>query len=171
MKPIHLAFAAGAVLMLAGCATMAGGPSTVRAPEPARSIEPNGFYVGRWYEIARTPMKLTDGCVAGYTDYITEGDRLIERDGCRDKTPMGKEKVIAGPLTILNPGQNTKVRVDYRLFGFVPIAAHLLDARPRGRLVHHVGPGAREHQRLHPRATTHGRHAGEAQRPRHQPGL
>lgn len=121
MKPLHIALAAGGLLLLAGCASMAGS-RPVRAPEPARAIEPNGFYTGRWYEIARTPMKLTDGCVAGYTDYITRGDRLIERDGCRDGTPMGKEKVVAGPLTILNPGQNTKVRVAYRLFGFVPVA-------------------------------------------------
>lgn len=121
MKPLHIALAAGGLLLIVGCATMAS-PRPVRAPQPARPIEPNGFYVGRWYEIARTPMKLTDGCVAGYTDYITRGDKLIERDGCRDKTPMGKEKVVAGPLTILNPGQNTKVRVNYRLFGFVPVA-------------------------------------------------
>lgn len=121
MKASHIALAAGGLILLAGCASMAA-PKPVRAPEPARNIEPNGFYIGRWYEIARTPMKLTDGCVAGYTDYITEGDKLIERDGCRDKTPMGKEKVVAGPLTILNPGQNTKVKVAYRLFGFVPVS-------------------------------------------------
>lgn len=101
---------------------MSGGAKVARAPEPARPIEPNGFYIGRWYEIARTPMKLTDGCVAGYTDYLSKGGDLTQRDGCRNKTPMGKEKVVAGPLTILNPGLNTKVRVNYRLFGFVPVA-------------------------------------------------
>lgn len=122
MKTRLLLLTAGALLLLAGCASMAASSQQAKAPEPARPIEPNGFYIGRWYEIARTPIRLTDGCVAGYTDYITEGDKLIERDGCRDKTPMGKEKVVAGPLTILNPGQNTKVRVSYRLFGFVPIA-------------------------------------------------
>ena len=25
-------------------------------------------------------------------------------------------------MTILNPGQNTKIRVDYRLFGFIPVS-------------------------------------------------
>ena len=30
--------------------------------------------------------------------------------------------MIGGPLKILNPGQNTKVHVSYRLFGVVPIA-------------------------------------------------
>ena len=120
MKPIHIALAVGGLLLIAGCASLSAA-RPIRAPQPARPIEPNGFYAGRWYEIARTPMKLTDGCVAGYSDYITRGDRLIQRDGCRDKTSLGKEKVVAGPLTVLNPGENTKVRVDYRLFGFWPV--------------------------------------------------
>ena len=91
-----------------------------KAPEPARPVDAASFYAGRWYEIGRTPMSLTDGCVAGYTDYLKKGEALTQRDACRDKTPAGKEKVIAGPLRILNPGQNTKVHVSYRLFGVVP---------------------------------------------------
>ena len=92
-----------------------------KAPEPARPVEAASFFSGRWYEIGRTPMKLTDGCVAGYTDYLRKGDDITQRDACRDQTPAGKEKVIAGPLKILNPGQNTKVHVSYRLFGLIPI--------------------------------------------------
>jgi apolipoprotein D and lipocalin family protein len=30
--------------------------------------------------------------------------------------------VIGGPARILNPGQNTKIHVSYRLFGAIPIA-------------------------------------------------
>lgn len=93
-----------------------------KAPEPAKPIDSATFFKGRWYEIGRTPMKLTDGCVAGYTDYEVRHGGLYERDACRDQTPAGKEKVIGGPLKILNPGQNTKVHVSYRLFGFIPIA-------------------------------------------------
>jgi apolipoprotein D and lipocalin family protein len=92
------------------------------APEPAKPVDAATFFAGRWYEIGRTPMSLTDGCVAGYTDYLKKGEALTQRDACRDKTPDGKEKVIGGPLKILNPGQNTKVHVSYRLFGVVPIA-------------------------------------------------
>ncbi|MBU1374603.1 MAG: lipocalin family protein [Alphaproteobacteria bacterium] len=120
MKSRTLVLAAGAVLLLAGCASMAGSKD-VRAPEPAKRIDAAAHFTGRWYEIGRTPMKLTDGCVAGYTDYLRDGDKLIQRDGCRSGTPAGKEKVVAGPLKILNPGQNNKVQVNYRLFGFVPV--------------------------------------------------
>ena len=116
MKLFAIALAAAT---LAGTAIAADAP---KAPEPVKPVDAASFYAGRWWEIGRTPMKLTDGCVAGYTDYLKDGDKLTQRDACRDKTPTGKEKVIGGPLKILNPGQNTKVHVSYRLFGFVPIA-------------------------------------------------
>jgi apolipoprotein D and lipocalin family protein len=91
------------------------------APEPAKPIDAAQFYAGRWYEIGRTPMSMTDGCVAGYTDYQQKDGGLYERDACRDKTPDGKEEVIGGPLTISNP-QNTKVHVTYHVFlGIIPI--------------------------------------------------
>jgi len=92
-----------------------------RAPEPAKAVDVASFYAGRWYEVGRTPMKLTDGCVAGTTDYQTKDGGLYQRDACRDKTPAGKEKVIGGSLKILNPGRNTKVHVKYQLFGLLPI--------------------------------------------------
>ena len=117
MKTVVLA-AAAAMLIAAG-AQAADAP---KAPEPAKPVDAASFFAGRWYEIGRTPMSLTDGCVAGYTDYLKKGEALTQRDACRDKTPAGKEKVIGGPLKILNPGQNTKVHVSYRLFGLVPIA-------------------------------------------------
>lgn len=120
IKSTTLVLAGGALLLLAGCASMAGS-SDIRAPTPAKAVDAASHFAGRWYEIGRTPMKLTDGCVAGYTDYLRTDGRIIQRDGCRDGTPAGKEKVIAGPLTILNPGENTKVHVNYRLFGFIPI--------------------------------------------------
>ena len=115
--------AASAAVLLAACVSVnAAWAEAPKAPEPAKPVDAASFFAGRWYEIGRTPMSLTDGCVAGYTDYLKKGDGLEQRDACRDKTPAGKEKVIAGPLKILNPGQNTKVHVSYRLFGAIPIA-------------------------------------------------
>jgi apolipoprotein D and lipocalin family protein len=108
------------IVSLAATPALAAAP---KAPEPAKPIDAASFFQGRWYEIGRTPMSLTDGCVAGYTDYVLKGaDKLDVRDACRDKTPAGKEKVIGGPAKILNPGQNTKIHVSYRLFGAIPIA-------------------------------------------------
>jgi apolipoprotein D and lipocalin family protein len=108
-----------AMVMAASAAFAADAP---KAPEPAKAIDAASFYTGRWYEIGRTPMSLTDGCVAGYTDYQTKDGGLYQRDACHDKTPDGEEEVIGGPLEILNPGQNTKVHVTYHIvFGIIPI--------------------------------------------------
>ena len=107
-----------AVLVLSGSAASAA----VKAPEPAKPVDAASFYAGRWYEIGRTPLSLTDGCVAGYTDYLTNARGLYERDACRDKTPDGEEKVIGGPMRILNPGLNSKIHVTYHIIlGLIPI--------------------------------------------------
>ena len=118
-----------AVAMLAFCISLVGGLGATRAadeqgaPQPVKPIDAAQFYTGRWYEIARTPQWITKGCVAGTTDYLKEPTgRMIDRDACRDGGPMGKEKLFAGPVTILNPGQNTKVTVDYKVFGFFTVS-------------------------------------------------
>lgn len=111
-----------AALMFAACASSPAPHKIVRAPQPAKPIDAARFYAGRWYEIGRTPMSLTDGCVAGTTDWLTDTKgKLIDHDECRDKTPAGKIKIIEGPALILDPGTNTKVDVRYRLFGFIMV--------------------------------------------------
>ena len=105
-------------LALSGCA--AAGP--VIAPEPAKPIEIERFYGGRWFELARTPLSVTDGCVAGTTDFSRRADgTLVERDICREGSPQGKEKTFEGAVTILDPGNNTKIQVRYIVFGILPI--------------------------------------------------
>ena len=146
---MKIATAATTVLLTTGAAFAADAP---KAPEPAKPIDAAPFYAGRWYEIGRTPMSLTDGCVAGYTDYQMKDGGLYERDACRDKTPDGEEKVIGGPLNIGNP-ENTKVHVTYHVFlGIIPDRARLLDAGPCRGLVHHGDAGPEDGQSLHPRS-------------------
>lgn len=122
MNPrVLAALLAAPALLLAGCASM-DGAETATAPEPAKPIEMARFYTGRWYEIARTPMNLTKNCVAGTTDYTPGADGVVvDTDACRMDTPAGRVKTFAGPVSILNPGQNTKVRVAYKVFGVVTV--------------------------------------------------
>ena len=91
-----------------------------KAPEPAKPVDAASVFAGRWYEIGRTPKSFNKDCVAGTTNYQPKDGGIYEQDACHDKTPDGKEESIGGPLKILNAGQNTKVDVAYRLFGFVP---------------------------------------------------
>ncbi len=118
MARLHLVILMAAMAMATtGCADM-GDQGQALAPQPKKPIDAARFYTGRWYEIARTPMKLTDGCVAGTTDYYHDPDgQLIDRDACRAGSPEGKEKQFAGPVDILNPGENNKVAVHYKVFG------------------------------------------------------
>jgi apolipoprotein D and lipocalin family protein len=110
------------VLLLFNLALGACAATQPVAPQPLEAIYTSRFFNGRWYEIARTPMKLTDGCVSGTTDYYTRPDgQLMDRDACRMGSPEGKEKVYAGPVKILNPGENNKVRVTYKVYGFFPV--------------------------------------------------
>ncbi|HEY7929101.1 MAG TPA: lipocalin family protein [Steroidobacteraceae bacterium] len=56
----------------------------------------------------------TRNCVAGTTDYARLPDeRILDVDECRMGSPQGRLKTFEGPLTLLNPGQNTQMRVSY----------------------------------------------------------
>ncbi|PTM40272.1 lipocalin family protein [Bosea sp. 124] len=116
-RPIATAFAA--MILLAGCA---GVETSGGAPQPARTIDAARLYSGLWHEIARRPMAITDGCVAGATEYKRgAGGKIEVLDSCRMGTPAGELKTIGGPGEILDPGTNAKLRVTYTVFGVVPV--------------------------------------------------
>jgi apolipoprotein D and lipocalin family protein len=110
---------ASSLFALAGCATPS---ASTDAPRPATTIEAGRFYTGTWYEIARRPMRLTDGCVAGGTTYTPQGgDKVRVLDFCRDGSPTGKLKTIGGPAHIVDPAASAKLHVSYRVFGIFRI--------------------------------------------------
>jgi apolipoprotein D and lipocalin family protein len=84
--------------------------------EPAPIPVDRQHYTGKWLEIGRRPMIITDGCVAGYTIYRpgpTPKEVAVE-DGCTEGTPSGELKRITGKGTITNYGDgNGKLRVRY----------------------------------------------------------
>ncbi len=100
-------------LGLSACVT-APSADQVRAPQPAKAIDLDRFYSGRWLEIARLPMSLTDGCVAGATNYVVVSPTRVDvRDTCQVDTPQGREKSIGARGEILDPGTNAKLRARY----------------------------------------------------------
>jgi len=92
-------------------------------PEPTKPVDPAKFFTGRWYEIGRKPMSLTDGCVAGWTEYAPSDKptQVKVLDACHDKTPAGKLKTLGGPADILDATSHAKLAVHYRFAGFIPI--------------------------------------------------
>ncbi|GAN81601.1 apolipoprotein D and lipocalin family protein [Acidocella aminolytica 101 = DSM 11237] len=115
------------LLPLMGCAAE---QPTISAPPPVKSVDMSRLYTGTWYEVGRAPMNLTNGCVAGTTAYFAnKKGQLMERDACRKNTPEGKEKAYQGTVAILNPGENNKILVRYKVWHFftVPYTYWVLD--------------------------------------------
>ena len=113
MRILAAALALTSALSLTGCAT-GPSPNEARAPAPVRAVDLDRFYAGRWLEIARLPMGLTDGCVAGATNYVVVNPTRVDvRDTCQVGSPQGREKAIGGRGEVLDPGMNAKLRVRY----------------------------------------------------------
>jgi apolipoprotein D and lipocalin family protein len=109
------------LLSLVGCASI-NAESSRGAPQPRAYVDAGRFYRGTWHEIARRPIPLTDGCVAGGTSYTPKSDGTIDvLDFCRQGSPSGKLRTISGPGNILDVVTNAKLRVRYSIFGVVPL--------------------------------------------------
>ncbi|POO57222.1 lipocalin family protein [Agrobacterium rosae] len=86
--------------------------------EPAVAQTDRSHYQGKWLEIGRTPMRLTDGCVAGFTVYKPGNapNQVLVQDGCREGSPQGKLKTIEGIGTLtVSKTTKAKLRVRYPL--------------------------------------------------------
>ncbi|ANN61372.1 hypothetical protein A9174_10690 [Mesorhizobium loti NZP2037] len=91
--------------------TATAAPDVVRVPMK--------HYSGTWLEIARTPMFITDGCVAGFTTYRRgRGPADVEiLDGCHQGTPSGTLKTVKGKGRLLDPNTTrAKLYVRYPFF-------------------------------------------------------
>ncbi|KAA3510049.1 lipocalin family protein [Agrobacterium rosae] len=83
--------------------------------EPAVAQTDRSHYQGKWLEIGRTPMWLTDGCVAGFTVYKPGNapNQVLVQDGCREGSPQGKLKTIEG-IGTLTDSKTTKAKLRVR---------------------------------------------------------
>lgn len=126
-RPLVLAALALSLSALLTACVTAPSPTDYRAPQPAKAVEIERLWSGRWHEVARLPDRLTDGCVAGASIYTpVSATRIDVRDTCQVGTPTGPEKAIGGRGEILDPGTNAKLRVRY-LGGLVTWDYWILD--------------------------------------------
>jgi apolipoprotein D and lipocalin family protein len=123
LRNFFVGLCAGLVMFsLAGCASV-NQEHANGAPEPKTKVEPGRFYIGTWHEVARRPMALTDGCVAGGTRYSPQTDGTIDvLDFCRQGSASGELRTIGGPGKIMDTATNAKLHVRYSVLGFVPVA-------------------------------------------------
>jgi apolipoprotein D and lipocalin family protein len=106
-----------AAIILTGCTTPISSSGGGGAPQPLKRIDASRFYSGTWLEVARRPMLITNGCVAGTTSYgAAKGTSVAVKDACREGNPAGREKSITGDGTIIDTKTNAKLRVRYNAF-------------------------------------------------------
>src|SRR5580693_4780722 len=94
------------------------GAAMAAAPAPTKPVDPARFFQGRWYEIARNPRKITDGCIAGWTEYSDMKDgKLKVLDACYKS---GKLNSIGASGVILDAKSYAKLMEHYH-FGILPV--------------------------------------------------
>ena len=87
-----------------------------KAPEPLRLVDPGRLFAGTWLEIARRPMWITDGCVAGTTSYSRQNLKIVDVvDACHQGSPTGRLRSISG-VGLLDPKTHAKLHVRYGFF-------------------------------------------------------
>lgn len=94
-------------------------------------LDAASHYSGVWLELGRTPMWITDGCVAGTTTYTRVDERRVDvEDDCRKGGVDGKRKAIRGKGVIEDPGVNRRLKVTY--FPLVTWRYEVLESDPDG---------------------------------------
>ncbi|MBR8145656.1 lipocalin family protein [Burkholderia sp. AU19243] len=109
-----IVFVAGAALLLAGCAGVAGGPSgNAHVPQPARTVDLDR-YVGRWYEFARYENRFERGCEGVTADYAKREDGLVSvRNTCREGSPEGRARSSDGRARTVPGSGDAKLEVSF----------------------------------------------------------
>lgn len=73
MRRLHLLLGVCLVMLLGGCATSATDPL---APKTAGAVDLKR-YQGKWFELARLPMKYQDGCAQSEAHYNLKPDGTV----------------------------------------------------------------------------------------------
>lgn len=85
------------------------------APDPRKPIDLSR-YIGRWYEIARTPNKLQRDCIDATADYIQDGGRIFVVQTCQHPEDEEAEKIYRARARILDPETNAKLKLTFAGF-------------------------------------------------------
>lgn len=106
MGPRHLlSLLLGAVGL--GCGASLPPPATVPHVDLQR-------YAGRWYEIARLPFRIQEGCHATTATYTARADGAIRVENrCLDRSFTGKERTAVGKAWVVDKTTNAKLKVQF----------------------------------------------------------
>jgi apolipoprotein D and lipocalin family protein len=96
----------------AACLMLASVASPAAALEPTRRIELSTM-MGRWYEVARVPNQLQNGCQAGASDWTPNAKGFAVVQSCRKDSPDGPLKTWKAKATVADPSTNAKFRMSF----------------------------------------------------------
>lgn len=94
-----------------GLASCSSTKSRVDPPATAEAVD-LGRYLGRWYEIARLPMRFQKAHEAAIAEYGSNADGTISVHNIAIR-PDGSQRDIRGHAKVLNPPENTKLTVRF----------------------------------------------------------
>ena len=104
------------LLLLAAALTLAG-PAVAKAPEPKKPVEIDRF-LGRWYEIARTPNVNQKNCFAPEMNWTRVGpDRYAVAQVCHKGSRKGAAATNKGAATVADT--RTFAKLNLAFFGGV----------------------------------------------------
>ena len=95
-----------------GLASCSSTRSRVSAPATAGVVDLSR-YTGRWYEIARLPMRFQKANEAAIAEYGTNADGTISVHNIAIRSD-GSQRDIRGYAKVLNPPENTKLTVRFK---------------------------------------------------------
>lgn len=111
--------------LVAGC--LLATPATAGV-EPSKPVELSRM-AGRWYEIARVPNKLQNGCVASAADWKPQPTGFTVTQSCHKGGPDGPLSLWKAKATVADTRTNAKFHMTF--FGGVIAQDYVvLDHRP-----------------------------------------
>lgn len=100
-------------LAAAAAGLILAGPMAASAqPEPAQRIELTKM-MGRWYEVARLPNQLQNGCQAGASDWTPQGAGFAVVQSCHKGAPNGPLAIWKAKATVADPATNAKFKMSF----------------------------------------------------------
>ena len=88
-------------------------PASAAAPEPVKPLDVNRF-MGRWYEILRTPNDRQKNCYAAYQVWTKRAaDRFAIAQHCRKGSRTGPLEVVQTDARLLGHPSNAKFEASF----------------------------------------------------------
>ncbi len=104
-------------LLAGACIALSiAGAVQASAPKPKKPIHMDRF-MGRWYEIARTPNPRQKGCFAASAHWVRAADgRISVSNTCRKGSPSGREDVTRATVHAVD---GNRASIEIAFFGGV----------------------------------------------------